>query len=237
MAHADLTKRSPTMVLNFRTIFIVSYGRSGSTLLQGILNSIEGVLIKGENQNIFEHFYRAYQTLLEIQEKHPNASRPANPWYGSCWFDPNQFKQDLHMLGKNFLLHTGNTSDEEINAYGFKEIRYATMNDPIQFIDFLVDIFPSSCIIHLTRDHNHVAASQRRKFKIQQFEPDVIHRKLYEFDQAMRNYGRVNSHYFSIDYSDLIGTDFSGLKNLYKFLGAPYCESTLIDLIAKPHSY
>src|SRR5688572_1085508 len=30
-------------------LFIVTYGRSGSTLLQGVLNSIPGYLIRGEN--------------------------------------------------------------------------------------------------------------------------------------------------------------------------------------------
>lgn len=225
------------MALIFRTIFIVSYGRSGSTLLQGILNSIEGVLIKGENQNIFEHFYHAYQTLLEIQEKRPNASRPENPWYGSCWFDAEQFKRDLHVLGRNFLIHTNNKLGEEINAYGFKEIRYATMDNPIPFINFLVDVFPNSCVIHLTRDHNQVAASQRRKFKVQQFAPEVIHQKLYEFDEAMRNYGIDNSHYFGIDYSQLLGPDYTSLQNLFEFLGAPYCERALIDVINRPHSY
>ena len=41
-----LSRRNPT--LKFDYIFIISYGRSGSTLLQGVLNSIDGVLIRGE---------------------------------------------------------------------------------------------------------------------------------------------------------------------------------------------
>jgi hypothetical protein len=39
----------------FPNIFVVTYGRSGSTLLQGVLNGIPGFLIRGENKDIVGH--------------------------------------------------------------------------------------------------------------------------------------------------------------------------------------
>ena len=56
------------MNLNFDVILIITYGRSGSTLLQGILNSISGVLVRGENANMCYHVFYAYQAILEAKK-------------------------------------------------------------------------------------------------------------------------------------------------------------------------
>ena len=44
----------PASPPRFRTVNIVTYGRSGSTLLMGLLNAIDGYRIRGENFNCFE---------------------------------------------------------------------------------------------------------------------------------------------------------------------------------------
>ena len=36
-------------------VFVMTYGRSGSTLLMGILNSIPGWLLRGENRHAMRH--------------------------------------------------------------------------------------------------------------------------------------------------------------------------------------
>jgi len=222
---------------SFQSVFIISYGRSGSTLLQGILNSADGVMIKGENGNVFSHFYSAYRELLAIQANHLHATRPVNPWFGSCWLNVEQFKHDLYVLGKNLLLQTDNCHQESIQVFGFKEIRYATMADPISYIRFLLDIFPGSCVIHLTRNHQEVATSQRRKFKKQQFEPASIISELKFFDNLMKDFGNGNPSYHRIDYSDLKGPDLSRVRLLFEFLGAPYHEERIRRILDKPHSY
>jgi hypothetical protein len=43
-------------------VFIVTYGRSGSTLLQGVLNSIPGYLVRGENRQALRHL----RALMQI---------------------------------------------------------------------------------------------------------------------------------------------------------------------------
>ena len=52
--------------MKFDSVLIVTYGRSGSTLLQGILNSIEGCLIRGENDNFCFALYQAHQSIKNI---------------------------------------------------------------------------------------------------------------------------------------------------------------------------
>lgn len=205
--------------------------------MQGLLNSVEGVMIKGENANIFAYFYEAYRELLFIQEKHSHATSPVNPWFGSCWFNAEQYKQDLHLLGKNLLLQTDHHKHQAIHVFGFKEIRYATMADPISFINFLLEVFPQSCVIHLTRNHEAVAASQQRKFRVQQYDPSSIVSKLRLFDESITDFGNDKPFYFGIDYSDLKDPELSQVKALFQFLGAPFNEEQLRMVLDKPHSY
>lgn len=194
-------------------------------------------MIKGENGNIFTHFYDAYSELLSIQAKHFHATSPINPWFGSCWFNTEQFKRDLYVLGRNYLLQTDNFNQEEVRVFGFKEIRYATMADPISFIKFLLDTFPESCVIHLTRNHQEVAASQQKKFRVQQFEPSTIVSDLRFFDDLMESFGNDNPFYFRVDYSDLNCPNFSRIKRLFQFIGAPYNEERVRMVLNKRHSY
>lgn len=50
--------------MRFNHILIITYGRSGSTLLMSLLNTVDGVLIAGENYNVCLHLFRAYKALL-----------------------------------------------------------------------------------------------------------------------------------------------------------------------------
>lgn len=194
-------------------------------------------MIRGENANIFAYFYEAYNELLSIQAKHFHATSPVNPWFGACWFNAEQYKQDLYVLGKNLLLQTDLHKHQVVNVFGFKEIRYATMPEPVSFIQFLLEVFPGSCIVHLTRNHEAVAASQRKKFKVQQYDPSVIISQLRLFDDLISSFGKDSSFYFHIDYSDLKDTELSKVKALFQFLGAPFDEEQIRMVLDKPHSY
>jgi hypothetical protein len=61
---------------SFRLSFVVTYGRSGSTLLQGLLNSIPRYCIRGENYNAMFYMFRAYQQLEGGSEEIGAGSRP-----------------------------------------------------------------------------------------------------------------------------------------------------------------
>ena len=45
-------------------VFVMTYGRSGSTLLMGILNSIPGWLLRGENRHAMRHLYDFHRSGL-----------------------------------------------------------------------------------------------------------------------------------------------------------------------------
>lgn len=63
-ADDELANNGPSF--RFGSILVITYGRSGSTLLQGILNSIDGILIRGENHNFL------LRSLLVLQKLAPD---------------------------------------------------------------------------------------------------------------------------------------------------------------------
>ena len=60
-------------------IFIVTYGRSGSTLLQGILNSIPGYLVRGENRQALRHLYAFHTAAVQERRRQRRGQHAAGP--------------------------------------------------------------------------------------------------------------------------------------------------------------
>ena len=69
--------------------FVVTYGRSGSTLLMGVLNSIPGYCLRGENYGTFIHTYRAFGALRASKTKFgATALESTSPLYGADQIRP-----------------------------------------------------------------------------------------------------------------------------------------------------
>ena len=108
---------------------IVTYGRTGSTVLQAILNQMEGTLIRGENLNIFRSFESSYRIALRIRkERGVLLTKGVDPWFGSEGIDPERLLQEQQKIAIDQVLRP----DESTRYLGFKEIRY----DPDWFISF-----------------------------------------------------------------------------------------------------
>ena len=67
-------------------LFIMTYGRSGSTLVQGILNSIPGYLVRGENRDALHHLFAYHQTLVKeaarVTREDGSRLPVTHPFYG-----------------------------------------------------------------------------------------------------------------------------------------------------------
>ena len=102
-------RRSTT--LKFRHILIITYGRSGSTLLQGVLNGIEGVVLRGENDNAFFDLYKTYKKLLDLKQK--NWLRRSNPLargMESAYLKSKSSWQDSRMWLESYCSQTNTTT-------------------------------------------------------------------------------------------------------------------------------
>lgn len=218
--------------LQFKTILVVTYGRSGSTLLQGLLNGINGVLVRGENNNVFRHFFEAYRALNEVSRNKEPLLDPTSPWFGFNAIDRNALLVGLREQAREILLadQRGNTA---IDCIGFKEIRYPELGDQLgEYLDFLVQLFDKTAIIFLTRDHDQVANSGWWQDK----DPAQVKADLTAFEQRCKAFASDRRDCFSLCYADMVGQTET-LKALYDFLGAPYDTKAVELALATPHSY
>src|SRR5829696_1859856 len=65
-------------------VFVMTYGRSGSTLLMGLLNTIPGYLVRGENDDALRFLYDFHRTCVERSRFWPveRMRMRNNPFYG-----------------------------------------------------------------------------------------------------------------------------------------------------------
>lgn len=199
-------------------VFIVTYGRSGSTLLQNLLNSIPGYQIRGENNNMLLYLAQAWHA---VQSAPPMAgmrglgkvSDATHPWFGAEQVWPDEVGEELAAAFLRSVLKP----DAGVRVSGFKEIRFHQHPEFFtKYLNFIHRYFPRSRFVFNTRDHMSVARSgwwAERPF------PEVskvLMRTEALFDSYLQAYpGRgIRMHYDS--YVASLGE----LERLYRFLGA-----------------
>jgi tetratricopeptide (TPR) repeat protein len=133
---------------------ILTYGRTGSTLLQGLLNAVPGVRVRGENHFFLRPLFESWQLLrtLEAMSVSPDhVDAPTDPWFGIADVDASAALLDIATLVRRQLLPA---DDRAYTLIGFKEIRShkLELRDVPDFLDFLEAIFPGIVYINLTRD-------------------------------------------------------------------------------------
>ena len=221
--------------LNFDAVFIVTYGRSGSTLLQGLLNSIDGMLIRGENNNFVFGLFNSYERLsTAIAERGSNAGRATstNPWYGIGQIDQDAFLSDMrNMVTRVLVSDYGGT--EAVKCIGFKEIRYPDITDDLsKYLEFLSQIFPKSGFVVLSRDLEQVKQSAWWRKE----DPAWVTEYLSSCENELRAYGADRNDFFFLDYQDVLEAG-QKLRDLFTFLGAPYVEADIERILSIRHSY
>lgn len=108
-------------------VTVVTYGRTGSTVLQAALNALPGVIVRGENYSALRGLDAYVQSLAETADRH-HAGRPTHPWYGSARLDPGAVLDDL----RRHVLATVLRPKADTTWVGFKEVRY----EPGHFADY-----------------------------------------------------------------------------------------------------
>ena len=89
------------------SVFVITYGRSGSTLIQNLINALPGHLLRGENTMMLAHFVRAWHELrhsvnraniLRLCARNDAPSAPHQPWFGYETLDPDALGQAMAAL-------------------------------------------------------------------------------------------------------------------------------------------
>lgn len=217
-------------------VFVVTYGRSGSTLTQHLLNTIPGYCIRGENGNILYFFSRALHFVMSdemyvwrrgdkdllperAKEYLKNIyGKPYDPWYGAELVDVDSFARSLFDVFVSEILHI----DSNVRVAGFKEVRY--LNDPSFFnmyMQIIEDFFPNVRFIFQTRHYKDVAASSWwRNMKVEE-----VKKIVESMDTLFLSYMAGKSNCHLIQYEDYLKDGLGVAKRLMDFLGELYDEA------------
>jgi hypothetical protein len=143
-----------------RFVFIVSGGRSGSTLTQGLLNALPGTLVRGENSFYILPLFRAYRGTQIFQRKYgKNISEATSAFYGLSEIDLGDFVRSTHGLAVRQLL--ASADPRAVDVVGFKEVRWENIrpNETEAFFEFFEKVFPGALYVLNERDSEKVVRS------------------------------------------------------------------------------
>lgn len=209
-------------------LFIITYGRSGSTLLQGILCSIPGYLVRGENRDAVSKLFQ-YQRVLMTEKNSADRgdrSTPTSSWYGLADYDP-----DLAIAAmRSLVVHSLLRPNPDTRVIGFKEIRWYKP-DWKEYLTFLQELFPGARFIINTRDNEAVLTSKWwTQFKTARADLTRYEKQLEEMADFL------GDAVYRIHYDDWVA-DPDKLAGLYSWLGERFDREAVDAVMAIKHSY
>ena len=141
-------------------VFVVTYGRSGSTLVQGLLNTLPNTLVRGENNFYVLPLFRAQALARGFQRKYAKADTgPSSAFYGLHEMDLTAFETTARELVVGQLL--GDTDPQQVRRLGFKEVLWHRIGpkETAGFFDFFDAVFPGTRYVLNQRNHEQVLGS------------------------------------------------------------------------------
>lgn len=225
-------------------VFVVTYGRSGSTLTQVLLNTIPGYCIRGENSNLTRYLSLAIDQVTENTMfrwrreeivKAPEVRRPmlrpilghpSDPWAGAENVDPDDFRLSLMDLFVAKVLRP----DPDCRVCGFKEIRFH--EDPIFFpkhLAYLRDSFPKARFLFQTRSHEAVSRSSWWANKPKDKVFALLSRAESLFETFQRENPAISFHIEFERYAE--GPSY--VREIYDFLGEHVEEDRIKEALSR----
>ena len=209
-------------------LFIVTYGRSGSTLLQGVLNSIPGYLIRGENEGAVYHLYQFHAACTlkkrRLRSRFELPLDATNPHFGLDEFPTKVSLRTLRRLVTSTVLRP----EEDTRVIGFKEIRWY-QDDLPAYVEFLRDLFPDARFVINTRDHEAVLKSG--------WWPDKpLDGRLQRMETAILDLGQtLGDAAYRVHFDDYTA-DPTVLRGLFAWLGEEFDEPRVRAVLGVRHS-
>jgi sulfotransferase family protein len=194
-------------------VFIVAYGRSGSTLLQSMLATVPRSHIMGENQDALAGLFQSYRSAREAKagEGAQTRAAPGDPWRGVHRIDPERYNRKLASVFLEQILQV----PRDATLVGFKEVRYFDHEDLEDYLDYIRTTFVPTLIIFNRRDPDAVAKSGWWRTH-----PDDIAEKVRRFDKRAEAYAALHPDCcVEARYEDY-ARDPRALESLFERLGA-----------------
>lgn len=206
-------------------VFIVTYGRSGSTLVQTLLQSINGYFIRGENANSLLPLFQSVSRIAAARVAHGYREiEQQGPWYGINRVDPERYAKKLIDVFVNEILQP----PEDARVIGFKEIRVHEANggEFERYLDFMASHFAPVKFIFNQRGWEDVANSGWWK----NCDSDMVKDMVEEADGLYEDYAAKHpERCFVAKYEDYLDNpDY--WRAMFEFLGEVYDPATVKKL-------
>ncbi|MEK6477317.1 sulfotransferase [Catalinimonas sp. 4WD22] len=219
-------------------LFIVSSGRSGTTLLRSILNRTKQIYIPFESDFIARGYpYFGHVKNFDDQTLTQTTDLFIRSALGDGWEldredllevlkqnHPTSFAQVNHIIYSFYLYH--NEIEEKTWA-----IKTPVL---IENIDRILKTFPNARIVHLVRDGRDVCISFRNVHKIrsgaEKFGPNsILANALYWIDglRRIKTYKKKHNRIFELRYEDVVTAPEQTITQLLDFLHIPFDLSLL----------
>ncbi|MBN9890476.1 sulfotransferase [Salipiger abyssi] len=209
-------------------VFVITYGRSGSTVLMNFLNCIDGYCIRGENNGAVNALALSAGRLHDAQDEYAQTKQtPSAPWFGLLNTDAEAYALGLgDVFSREFL-----RPDENTHVTGFKEIRFTPDDisdaEYIQAIDFMAAAFPGSRFIFNTRNWREVARSGWWRYRT---DLGRVRKCIEGADARFRDsMEKLGDRAFLIDYEEFKGKP-EGFRPLLKWLGEELSAEQLASI-------
>ena len=185
-----------------KIVLICAVGRSGSTTLQLILNTIPNSNICGENNGAIIHLLEFYKQVKYTQQKvqtefkefidddKKNISKIFEGRIKPAWFNTFDINEIKYCIQKT--ISSMFKKDESVNLWGFKEIRY---DGKLELLKEFCELFPQTKVIFNIRE-NIQKQSQSAWFKN---DPNAINKlkkqtaEIIEFYKLNRKFCFLNT--------------------------------------------
>ncbi|WP_205471910.1 sulfotransferase [Nocardioides sp. SYSU D00038] len=199
-------------------LFVMTYGRSGSTVLNSVLNTVPGYTIRGENRAALRHLHQFHATMLAEKRRRGAATRtPGHPWYGIAGYPERRALEALRALALQTVLRP----EPGTRVTGFKEIRWYH-DDLADHVGWLREVFPGARFVVNTRNHADVLRSgwwaeqgPGMADRLAEIERDLL--------AVAADLGDAAHHVHYDDYA----ADPTALRPLFDWLGEPFDEDAL----------
>lgn len=203
------------------SVFVVTYGRSGSTLLQSLLQSIPGAHFSGENYGVLDRLHEASRRARRTRRTWGKKDHPPNhPWFGASRIAPARFERKLVELFVEEIIQPPTNA----RWIGFKEIRYHTLGDDFaDYLQFVRRTFPNAHFVFNSRNAKDAAKS---KWWAKQPEEQVI--SLVErMDGRFADYAAAHPDHSKHVFYERTVADPATLGPVFEMLG----EDLDLDLV------
>ena len=207
-------------------LFVMTYGRSGSTLLSGLLNAQPGWLIRGENHDAVHHLYDFHRAMERASVAGPTDAlrMRTHPWFGAADYP----RRKALARTRRLVLDTVLRPKEDTRVTGFKEIRWYQPDLP-EYVAWLREVFPGARFLVNTRDHADVLKSKWWADGDKSDQLAGIERRILDVADDLGDAA------YRVHYDEYVA-DPTTLAGMYAWLGEPYDEQQVRATMAVRHS-